>query len=164
MFHLRIYDKDESPCATEYHLVVECGVEEINLTRKVPDLEADKGTVGNVLSANLIGAFQEQSLIGWHLVENNFLNGRFAAAPQAHEQDPRFHLTAERVTEAQHCKTAKTRKQRFRIHAAEKNVGHIWLMVNQKQGSNETASHAKYSFIEHKHKRVSSPKNEIFLL
>jgi len=126
--HLRVYDKDESPCAAKYHLIVECGVEEINLTRKVPDLEADKGTVGNILSANLIGAFQKESLVGWHLVEHDFLNGRLATSPQAHEQDPRFHLAAERITEPQHCTTAKHRNTAWEYAALTRRL----FLVNGK--------------------------------
>ena len=60
---------------------VKSGVEEIDLAGKVPDLEADEGAVGDVLSANLIGALQEESLVGGHLVEHHFLDGGFAAAP-----------------------------------------------------------------------------------
>lgn len=79
--HLWVDHENERSRATEYHLVVEGGVEEIDLSRKVPDLEADEGAVGYILSADLISALQEQSLIGGHLVEDHFLDGRLATAP-----------------------------------------------------------------------------------
>lgn len=73
--HLGVDNENERSRAPEYHLVVEGGVEEIYLTRKVPDLEADEGAVGHVLSADLIGALQEQGLVGGHLVEDHLLDG-----------------------------------------------------------------------------------------
>lgn len=78
--HLRVDDENKRPRAAEDHLVVEGRVEEIDLTRKIPDLEADERAVGHVLSADLISALQEQRLVGGHLVEDHFLDGRLAAA------------------------------------------------------------------------------------
>lgn len=71
IIHLSINDKYQSPRSSEDHLVVEGGVEEIHLAWKVPDLEVDEGAAGDVVFVDLVGAFQEQGLIGRHFVENH---------------------------------------------------------------------------------------------
>lgn len=99
---LWVDDKDQRSGASEDHFVVEGGVEEVYLTREVPDLEADEGAAGDVLPADLVGALQKQGLIGGHFMENHLLDGGLAAPTQTHQQDPRFDLSVQRVTEAQH--------------------------------------------------------------
>lgn len=69
--HLSIDDKYQSPSSSEDHLVVEGGVEEVHLTREVPNLEVDKGAAGDVVLVDLVGALQEQGLIGRHFVEHH---------------------------------------------------------------------------------------------
>jgi len=72
---LRVDDEDQRSGAPEDHLVVEGGVEEVDLAGEVTDLEADEGAAGHVLSADLVGALQEQGLVGRHLMENHLLDG-----------------------------------------------------------------------------------------
>lgn len=69
--YLSINDKDKSSCAPEDHLVVERGVKEVHLARKVPDLKIDKGATGDVILVDFVGAFQEQGLIRRHLVKHH---------------------------------------------------------------------------------------------
>ena len=45
------------------------------LSRKIPDGKSDKRGVGNVLLGDLVGALQEESLVGRHLVEDDLLDG-----------------------------------------------------------------------------------------
>lgn len=68
-FHLCVNDEYQSPRASENHLVVKGGVEEVHLTREVPDLEVDKRATGDVVLVDLVGALQEQGLVGRHFVE-----------------------------------------------------------------------------------------------
>lgn len=109
--YLGVDDEDEGSCAPEDHLVVKGGVEEVDLPGEIPNLKVDEGAVGDVLPADLVGAFQEERLIGRHLVEDDFLNGRLAAPPQAHQQDPGLHLRAERVAEVQNCRNHRIRRR-----------------------------------------------------
>lgn len=104
---LWINDKDQCSSASEDHFVVKSGVKEVNLTRKVPDLETDKGAAGDILSADLISTLQEQSLTGRHLMENHFLDGGLPTPSQAHQQNTRFDHTIHGITEAWSYKTAK---------------------------------------------------------
>lgn len=69
--HLSVNDEDQGTRSFEDHLAVEGGVEEVHLTGKVPDLEVDEGAAGNVVLVDFVGALQEQSLVGGHLVEND---------------------------------------------------------------------------------------------
>lgn len=62
--YLSVDDKDQGAGSLEDHLTVECGVEEIHLARKVPDLEVDEGAAGDVVLVDFVGALKEQSLIG----------------------------------------------------------------------------------------------------
>ncbi|KAF3839398.1 hypothetical protein F7725_018115 [Dissostichus mawsoni] len=50
-----IDDKYQSPRSSEDHLVVEGGVEEVHLTREVPNLEVDEGAAGDVVLVDLVG-------------------------------------------------------------------------------------------------------------
>lgn len=69
--HLSVDDKYQSPRPSEDHLVVEGWVEEVNLTREVPNLEVDEGAAGDVVLVDLVGTFKEQGLIGRHFVEHH---------------------------------------------------------------------------------------------
>ena len=66
---------DTLTTATKYHLTVKVGVKEVNLTRKVPNLELDKRRVGYFILDNLVCALQKEGFIGGHLVEDHFLDG-----------------------------------------------------------------------------------------
>lgn len=98
---LRVDNKDKRAGSSEDHFVVKGGVEEVNLAWEVPDLEADKGAARDILSANLIGAFQEQGLVGRHFMENHLLDGGLPTPAQAHQQYPWLDLAIQRITEAQ---------------------------------------------------------------
>lgn len=50
--------------APKYHFTVEIGIEKVDLTRKVPDLELYKRRVGNFVLDNLVCALQKECLIG----------------------------------------------------------------------------------------------------
>lgn len=69
--HLSIDDKDQRSRSLEDHLAVKRGVEEVHLAGEVPDLEVDKGAAGDVVLVDFVGAFEEQGLVGRHLVEHN---------------------------------------------------------------------------------------------
>lgn len=69
--HLSIDDENKGSCSSENHLVVKRRVKEVHLTRKVPNLEVDKGAAGNVVLVDLVGALQEQGFIGGHFVEHD---------------------------------------------------------------------------------------------
>lgn len=69
--HLSINNKYQCSSSSEDHLIVKGGVEEVHLTRKVPDLEVDKRTARDVILVNLVGALQKQSLIWGHFMKNN---------------------------------------------------------------------------------------------
>lgn len=69
--YLSIDDKYQSPGSSEDHLIVEGGVEEVDLTWEVPNLEVDKRAAGDVVLVDLVGALQEQGLIGRHFVEHH---------------------------------------------------------------------------------------------
>lgn len=99
--YLGVDDEDQCSCSPEDHLIVEGRVKKVNLPWEVPDLEVDKGTVGHVFPADLVGALQEQGLARGHLVKDNFLYGRLAAPSETHEQDSGLHLSAEGVAEVQ---------------------------------------------------------------
>lgn len=62
--YLCINDKDQGAGSLEDHLAVKCGVEEIHLARKVPDLEVDEGAAGDVVLVDFVGALKKQSFIG----------------------------------------------------------------------------------------------------
>lgn len=98
---LGVNDKDQRSGAPEDHFIIKSGVEKINLARKVPDLEADKGAAGHVFSADLIGALQEQRLAGGHFMEYHLLDGGFPAPTEPHQQNTRFDLWVQGVAEAQ---------------------------------------------------------------
>lgn len=74
VLHLSIDDKYQSPSSSEDHLVVEGGVEEVNLAWEVPNLEVDEWAAGDVVLVDLVGALQEQGLIGRHFVEHHLKN------------------------------------------------------------------------------------------
>lgn len=69
--YLSVDDEDQGARSFEDHLTVEGGIEEVHLAGKVPDLEVDEGAAGNVVLVDFVGALQEQSLVGRHLVEND---------------------------------------------------------------------------------------------
>lgn len=71
VLHLSINDKYQGPSSSEDHLVVKSGVEEVDLAWEVPDLEVDERAAGDVILVDLVGALQEQGLIGRHFVENH---------------------------------------------------------------------------------------------
>lgn len=100
---LWVDDKNKCSGASENHFIVECWIEEVNLAREIPDLEADKGAAGDLLPADFIGALQKKGLVGRHFMKDHLLNGRLPAPAQAHQQDPRFDFSIQRITEAQHC-------------------------------------------------------------
>lgn len=106
--YLGVDDKDQCSCSPEDHLVVERRVKKVDLPWEVPDLEVDKGAVGDILPADLVGALQEQRLTRGHFVKDNFLYGRLAAPSEAHEQDSGLHLSAEGVAEVQHWRNHGT--------------------------------------------------------
>lgn len=108
--YLGVDDKDQRSCAPEDHLVVKGRVKKVNLSWEVPDLEVDKGAVGDIFPADLIGAFQEQGLTRGHLVKDNFLYGRLAAPSETHEQDPGLHLSAEGVAQVQNWRNHRTNR------------------------------------------------------
>lgn len=62
--YLSINDEDQGAGSLEDHLAVECGIEEVHLARKVPDLEVDEGAAGDVVLVDFIGALEEESLVG----------------------------------------------------------------------------------------------------
>lgn len=101
--HLGVNNEDQRSGASEDHFIIKRGLEKVDLSRKVPDLEADEGAAGHVLSADLVGALQEQGLAGGHLVENHLLDGRLPAPAETHQQDTRLDLGAQKVAEAQSC-------------------------------------------------------------
>lgn len=104
---LWVDDKDKSSSASKDHFIVKGGVKEVNLAGEVPDLEADKGAAGDILSADLIGALQEQGLTGGHFMENHLLDGGLPTPPQAHQQYTRFDISIQRITEPQNCTAIK---------------------------------------------------------
>ena len=69
--HLGVDDEDEGAGSREDHVVVERGVKEVHLTGEVPDLEVDEGAPGEVVLVDLVGALEEERLVGRHLVENH---------------------------------------------------------------------------------------------
>ena len=69
--HLGIDDEDEGSGAREDHLVVKRGVKEVHLSGEVPDLEVDEGASREVVLVDLVGALQEERLVGRHLVEDD---------------------------------------------------------------------------------------------
>lgn len=71
--HLSVDDKDQSSGSFEDHLAVKRGVKEVHLTRKVPDLEVDKGGAGDVVLVDFVGALEKERLIWGHLMENHLL-------------------------------------------------------------------------------------------
>lgn len=73
--YLSVNDEDQGTGSLEDHLTVERGVKEVHLTRKVPDLEVDKGGAGDVVLVDFVGALKEQGLIGRHLMEYNLFRG-----------------------------------------------------------------------------------------
>lgn len=109
--HLRVNNKDQCSGTSEDHFIIKRGLEKVDLSRKVPDLEADEGAAGHVLSADLVGALQEQGLAGGHLVENHLLDGRLPAPAETHQQDTRLDLGARKVAEALPC-TGEEERQR----------------------------------------------------
>jgi len=72
-FHLCIDDKYQGPSSSENHLVVKGRIKKIHLSRKVPDLEVDKGTAGDVIFVYLVGALQKEGLIGGHLMKHHLI-------------------------------------------------------------------------------------------
>lgn len=78
---------DEHQCATsfEYHFRIECRIEEINLSGKIPYLELHEAAVVDIIFDNFIRGLEEQRLVRRHLVEDDFLDGTLAGATQAHQ-------------------------------------------------------------------------------
>ena len=72
--NLGIDDEDEGSSAREDHLVVKRGVEEVHLSGEVPDLEVHEGASREVVLVYLVGALQEERLVGRHLVEDHLKN------------------------------------------------------------------------------------------
>lgn len=98
---LGVDNKNQCSGASEDHFIIKCGLKKVDLSRKIPDLETDEGAAGHILSADLVGALQEQGLAGGHLVENHLLDGRLPTPAETHQQNPRFDLGIQKVAEAQ---------------------------------------------------------------
>lgn len=109
--YLGVYDKYQCSCSPEDHLVVKRRVKKVDLSWEVPNLEINKGAVGHVFPADLVGALQEQRLVGGHFVKDHFLNRRLATSSQTHEQDPRLHLSAEGITEVQNWRKPQNKNE-----------------------------------------------------
>lgn len=69
--YLSIDDKNQRAGAPENHFVIEGGVEKVHLPWKVPYVKVDKGTAGDVVLVDLVGALQEECLIGRHLMKHH---------------------------------------------------------------------------------------------
>lgn len=76
---LGVDDEDEGAAAAEDHVAVEGGVEEVDLSGEVPDLELDEARVADVVLDDLVGALEEEGLVRGHLVEDDLLDRGFAA-------------------------------------------------------------------------------------
>lgn len=111
LFYLRINNKYQCSSASENHLIIKRRVKEVNLPRKIPYLKVDKGAVGNILSADLVCALQEESLIRWHFMKDNFLNGRLSTSSQSHEQDSWLNFSTEGIIEIQNWIKSQKKKR-----------------------------------------------------
>lgn len=89
---LCINHKNKRTTAAKYHIRIEGGLYEVNLTRKIPNLKLYKAGIIDVILNNFACRLEEERLIGRHLVEDDLLYGALAGAPQTHQQYPRFCL------------------------------------------------------------------------
>ncbi len=84
---LCVHHVDDGATTLKDLLRVESGVKEVNLAGEVPHGELDEGGVADLVLDDLRRAFEEEGLVGGHLVEDNLLDGGLAAAAEAHQED-----------------------------------------------------------------------------
>lgn len=89
---LGIDDEDQRATIAEDHVRVEGGIDEIDLTRKIPDRKLHKTGIIDVVLDDLRGGLEEECFIRRHFMEDHLLYGTFAGTSQTHQQDAWLHI------------------------------------------------------------------------